>query len=142
MKILTTGTFDILHSGHLDYLEYAKSLGDYLVVHIESDEAVKRHKGNDRPVNNEEARQRLIKSLKIVDQAFIADGEKDYEEILRKIKPDIFIIAPKSNFDLKKQETKYREILPELKIVWFHRNKSGDGQKSSSKIINKINLDL
>lgn len=138
-KVLATGTFDILHTGHLDYLEYAKSLGDYLVVHIESDEAVKRHKGNERPLNNQADRARIIKNLKIIDDTLIADGEQESTKILEKIKPDILVIAPKNTFDLKQKEAEFIKIRPGLQVVWFDQKKN---QISTSGILNKIKEDL
>jgi D-beta-D-heptose 7-phosphate kinase/D-beta-D-heptose 1-phosphate adenosyltransferase len=137
-KVLATGTFDILHSGHLDYLEYAKSLGDYLVVHIESDEAVKRHKGAGRPVNDENSRERIISGLKIVDETLIADGEKEATQILKSVQPDIMVIAPKDSFDLEAKEAEFKSAYPKLQVVWFNKT----DQKSSSSILNKIKEEL
>jgi len=139
IKVLATGTFDILHSGHLDYLEYAKSLGDYLVVHIESDEAVKRHKGVDRPVNDEKNRNRLISNLKIVDETIVADGERAATGILESTNPDILVIAPKDSFDAKTKEAEFKQICPNLRVVWFDQKKT---QISTSGILNKIKEDL
>lgn len=139
IKILATGTFDILHTGHLDYLEEAKSLGDYLVVHVESDQAVKRHKGSGRPVNNEKERRRIIDSLSTVNETILADGELQSEKILKQIQPDVLVIAPKKSFDLKKKEVEFKKICPSLKVIWFDQK---NNELSTSRILNKIKQEI
>ncbi len=139
MKILATGVFDILHTGHLDYLEYAKSLGDFLIVHVESDEAVRRHKGKGRPVNSENDRLRLINNLKIVDQVFVDDGEKNYQSILKKYRPNVFVIAPKKSFNKSEKEIEYKKVLPNLKVVWFAKKPRDN---STTKILDQITKEL
>ena len=67
-KIFVNGTFDVLHAGHLALLNYAKSLGDYLVVGIDTDERVKEKKGPTRPVNSVEDRTLMLINLKAVDK--------------------------------------------------------------------------
>ena len=62
--VFTNGCFDILHRGHAEYLEQAKSLGDLLVVGVNSDTSVKRLKGKDRPINNEKDRAFMLDKLK------------------------------------------------------------------------------
>jgi len=133
-KVLVTGVFDILHLGHLDYLAYAKSFGDFLIVHIESDQAVRRHKGRARPINSECNREKIVQSLKIVDQTFIADGELYAKKILEKYQPDVFVIAQKPDFDIKLKEETFRSILPNLKVVWFSKK----SDHSTSKIVKKL----
>lgn len=133
-KVLASGVFDLLHSGHIRYLEYAKGLGDYLIVHVESDEAVRRHKGEERPVNNQKERLNIINALKIVDEDFVADGEKEAELILKKYQPDFFVLAPKKHLNQKEMEDKLHQVLRGLKIVWFNK----EDTLSSSKIIKKI----
>ena len=78
MKIIfTNGCFDILHVGHINLLEYAKSLGGYLIVGLNSDSSVKKLKGENRPINNEKDRKRLLQSLKFVDEVFIFDNDDE-----------------------------------------------------------------
>ncbi len=74
--VFTNGCFDILHAGHVDYLQSASLLGDYLIVAVNSDDSVKRlDKGVLRPVNNEANRVKLIGALKCVHAAFIFDED-------------------------------------------------------------------
>ena len=89
-KIIVTcnGSFDILHIGHLEFLEEAKQQGDILIVGINSDASVRRYKGNSRPVFPEEQRLRLVQSLKPVDYAFIFEEDNPIP-FLKQLKPDI-----------------------------------------------------
>ena len=81
-RIIVNGTFDILHSGHLALLTYAKSLGDHLVVAIDSDRRVKELKGVSRPVNTQEERQELLSNLRSVDEVRIFDSDPELVDII------------------------------------------------------------
>jgi len=77
MIVWVNGCFDILHTGHLDLLEYAKNLGNvrnFLIVGIDSDHRVKELKGPDRPINNQKDRKRMLESLRFVDKVVIFDS--------------------------------------------------------------------
>jgi len=92
-KIVTTnGVFDILHLGHVKYLEQAKKLGDVLIVGVNSDPSVRHIKGDKRPINNEKSRIGVIAGLESVDFAFLFN-EKDPKKWLSKIKPEIHVKA-------------------------------------------------
>lgn len=86
--IFTNGCFDILHSAHVEYLKKSRELGDKLIVGLNSDASVKKLKGMDRPVNNQEDRMAVLKSLKWVDEVILFDEETPYE-LIKKLKPDI-----------------------------------------------------
>ena len=86
--VFTNGCFDILHKGHIDYLKKSKELGDYLIVGLNSDESIKRIKGDLRPHNNEQDRKEMLESLKFVDEVVIFNDETPYE-LIKSIKPDI-----------------------------------------------------
>jgi len=86
--IFTNGCFDILHPGHIEYLKASRKLGDYLIVAINSDESVKRLKGDKRPINNEVIRAYMLKNLSFVDEVVIFDEDTPYD-IIKKLKPDI-----------------------------------------------------
>jgi len=81
-RIVVNGTFDILHSGHLALLNYARSLGDYLVVAIDSDRRVKELKGQARPVNTQAERAELLSNLRAVDQVSIFDSDQELIDIV------------------------------------------------------------
>jgi D-beta-D-heptose 7-phosphate kinase/D-beta-D-heptose 1-phosphate adenosyltransferase len=86
--IFTNGCFDILHRGHIEYLESSKKLGTKLVIGLNSDESVKRLKGESRPINNQEDRQRALQSLRFVDEVVIFDEDTPYN-LIKQINPDI-----------------------------------------------------
>lgn len=88
--IFTNGCFDILHIGHIKLLEYAKSLGDYLIVGLNSDLSVKKNKGDSRPINNQNNRKELLMSLKWVDEVVVFNEETPLE-LIKQIKPDIIV---------------------------------------------------
>ena len=69
--IFVNGTFDILHPGHIELLNYAKSLGNHLMIGIDSDERVTQLKGPERPINNQRYRAFMLKNLKAVDEVVI-----------------------------------------------------------------------
>ncbi len=81
--IWTNGCFDILHIGHIALFEYAKSLGNYLVVGIDSDSRVKQLKGSNRPINNQYNRKKILDSIKFIDKVIIFNNK---EELIYNIK--------------------------------------------------------
>jgi len=92
-KIFVNGTFDILHRGHLELLNYAKSLGDYLLVGIDSDERVKEKKGLTRPIYNQEERKFFLQNLKAVNEVDIFYDDSGLEGMIKNYKPDIMIVG-------------------------------------------------
>jgi len=88
--VYTYGAFDLLHPGHINMLETSKSYGDKLIVGIVGDEAIKKLKGEDRPIQSEKDRLRIVNSLKCVDKAI---EQKDYDPVpnMKKIKPNILV---------------------------------------------------
>ena len=91
MKIFVNGTFDIIHSGHIKLLNYAASLGDHLLVAIDTDRRVAELKGPTRPINNEYERVGLMINIKGVDQVRVFDSESELEKIIQDYAPDIMI---------------------------------------------------
>ena len=89
--VFTNGCFDILHRGHVSYLNEAKSLGDILVIGINTDKSVKRLKGEDRPVNSEKDRAFMLLNLKAVDYVFYFEENDNPYELIKKIQPDILV---------------------------------------------------
>jgi len=111
--VFVNGTFDIIHSGHLALLNFAKSQGDMLTVAIDTDRRVKELKGQDRPVNNQDERQELLSNLKAVDRVVLFDSTQELLDLVQQ--HDIIV---------KGDDYKDRDI-PELSvnptIVWFER---------------------
>ncbi|MBU0650321.1 D-glycero-beta-D-manno-heptose 1-phosphate adenylyltransferase [bacterium] len=88
--VFTNGCFDILHAGHVRYLNKAKSYGDILIVALNTDESVKGLKGKNRPIIDEIDRTELVASLECVDYVILFDEETPYKTI-KKLKPDILV---------------------------------------------------
>ena len=92
-KIITTnGVFDIIHLGHVKYLEEAKKLGDFLIVGVNTDKSVKENKGDRRPINDEKSRMSILAALESIDYVFLFD-EKEPSNWLSKVKPNIHVKA-------------------------------------------------
>jgi len=88
--VFTNGCFDLVHLGHIDYLEKARALGDRLVLGLNSDASVSRLKGPNRPVVNEYARARLVAALAFVDTVILFD-EPTPQRLIEALKPDILV---------------------------------------------------
>lgn len=87
--VFTNGCFDILHRGHIAYLNRAKALGDVLIIGLNSDTSVRRLKGTDRPINPLEDRAQILAALSCVDHIVPFDGDTP-RELIRVIRPDVF----------------------------------------------------
>src|SRR6476620_3565347 len=88
--VVTNGCFDLLHAGHVTYLEAARNQGDTLLVGVNSDEAVRGLKGPGRPVNSEGDRALVLAALQSVDGVFVF-RERDAVEFLKAVQPDIYV---------------------------------------------------
>ena len=88
--VFTNGVFDLLHPGHLRYLQAAKRHGDLLIVGLNSDASVRRNKGPSRPINPEEERAEVLAALDCVDAVSIFDDETP-ADIIRRVQPDILV---------------------------------------------------
>ena len=91
-RVFVSGTFDILHRGHLELLNYAKSFG-YVIVGIDTDEFVREKKSYGRPVHNQEERKFLLQNLRSVDEVISFSSESEFEELIKSLKPDIIIVG-------------------------------------------------
>ncbi|MGX3011626.1 D-glycero-beta-D-manno-heptose-7-phosphate kinase [Helicobacter sp. 23-1044] len=125
--VFTNGCFDILHFGHISYLRKAKSFGDILVVGLNSDDSVRRLKGDSRPINDESDRAQILKELECVDFVIIFD-ESTPLNLIKQIRPDILV----KGADYKGKEVVGSEIVPDVRLVEFVEG------KSTSKIAEKI----
>lgn len=130
--VTTNGCFDILHVGHVRYLEETKKFGDILIVCLNSDASVRRLKGEGRPINNENDRAEVLNGLKSVDYVVLFD-ENSPAELLAKIKPDIHTKG--ADYTV--------ETLPEAKIIIENGGRLEFIQfvegKSTTNTIKKIN---
>ena len=88
--VFTNGVFDILHPGHLRYLQHARSLGDVLIVGLNADVSVRRNKGPERPINAEHERAEVLEALECVDAVVLFEEDTPHE-IIAAIQPDILV---------------------------------------------------
>jgi D-beta-D-heptose 7-phosphate kinase / D-beta-D-heptose 1-phosphate adenosyltransferase len=125
--VFTNGCFDLLHVGHISYLETAKNFGDILILGLNSDRSITSLKGENRPINLQEDRAYILAALEVVDYVVIFDEDTPYE-LIKSIKPHTLV----KGGDYRGKEVVGQDIADELKLVEFV-----DG-KSSTKIIEKI----
>ena len=125
--IFTNGCFDILHAGHVRYLETAKSYGDVLILGLNSDRSVKALKGDNRPINLELDRAYILAALEAVDYVVVFDDDTPYD-LIKAVKPHVLV----KGGDYEDKAVVGQDIADELKLVQFV-----DG-KSTTKTIEKI----
>jgi rfaE bifunctional protein nucleotidyltransferase chain/domain len=133
-KIFVNGTFDLLHRGHLELLNYAKSLGDFLYVAIDSDERIREKKGFDRPIYNLVDRKFFLENLKSVNYVFMFSTDFELEHIINSVQPDIMIVGS----DWKGKKVIGSEHAKEL--VFFDRIGDYATTKTIKHIIDRRNL--
>jgi D-beta-D-heptose 7-phosphate kinase/D-beta-D-heptose 1-phosphate adenosyltransferase len=125
--IFTNGCFDILHAGHVRYLETAKSYGDVLILGLNSDRSVKALKGENRPINTQLDRAYILAALEAVDYVVVFDDDTPYD-LIKAVKPHTLV----KGGDYEGKAVVGQDIADELKLVQFV-----DG-KSTTKTIEKI----
>ena len=125
--VFTNGCFDILHAGHVDYLQSAKKFGDILIVGLNSDKSIKKIKGDNRPINSQNDRALILGALESVDYVVIFDDETPHN-LISTIKPQILV----KGGDYQNKDVVGEDIVDELKIVKFVAD------KSTSNIIESI----
>ena len=129
--VFTNGCFDILHVGHLTYLNEAKKQGDYLVIGVNSDSSVKRLKGETRPINSEKDRAEMLSGLKAVDMTVIFEEDTPVE-LIESLKPSIHV----KGGDYRKEDLPETEVVErnggEVRILNFVEG------KSTTNIVKKI----
>ena len=91
--IWTNGCFDILHRGHIELFKYAKSLGDKLIVGVDTDEKVKLDKGKSRPINNIGDRVVMLESIRYIDEVVWFDSTEGLSNLIKTIHPNIMVIG-------------------------------------------------
>jgi len=133
--VLVGGCFDIVHLGHLTFLEKAKAEGEILIVLLESDENIRKNKGEGRPINNQEDRAKFLTKLKMVDYVIKLPemkNDEEYFKIINKIKPNVIAVSEKDINLIKKKEQARKigaKLVEVTKII---------PQQSTSKIIEDI----
>ena len=133
--VLACGTFDILHPGHVHYLNECKHLGDFLIVIVARNANVQKFKGKN-PVNNEYSRLRMVQSLKAVNLAILGSEQNIYDRIVQ-LKPDIIALGYDQNpkDDKILQELSVRGIQPRLVRISPHQEQEYKSSKIKQKIV-------
>ncbi|HHE37482.1 MAG TPA: D-glycero-beta-D-manno-heptose 1-phosphate adenylyltransferase [Candidatus Cloacimonetes bacterium] len=129
--VFTNGCFDIIHAGHVQYLQEAKNLGDILIIGLNSDESVRKLKGKNRPLNNELNRAIVLSGFYFVDYVVIFEEDTPYD-LINLIKPDILV----KGGDWKIQDIVGSDIV--LKKKGKVKSLSFKDGFSTTKLINKI----
>lgn len=129
--VFANGIFDLLHTGHINLLRFAKSLGGRLVVGINSDRVTKELKGPDRPINNEADRKAVLETLDCVDEVLIFD-QTSPESLIRELHPDIVVKGAEWTSD----EVRRRDNVPEdIEVKVFPLVMEGSGSKYSTSTL-------
>ena len=129
--VVVNGTFDILHPGHVSMLNTARSLGDYLVVCIDTDRRVKELKGQSRPINDQFFLKVMLQNLKAVDIVEFFDSQEELIKLFELYKPDIMV---------KGSDWKGKSIVAEKyikEIHWYDRIEEYSTTKTIQDIINR-----
>lgn len=137
VRVLATGTFEILHPGHLLYLEEAKKLGDELFVVVARDVNVRRRKRT--PIIPEEQRVQMVSALKVVDKAMLG-SERDMYEPLYTIKPDIITIGYDQDFNEEELERELRKRGFNSKVIRIKKHNSNAFCKAEEIIKHIVEL--
>ena len=125
--VFTNGCFDILHAGHVSYLQKARELGDLLIVGLNSDESLRRLKGSSRPIITQDDRAAVLAALECVDFVIIFEEDTPYE-LVKLIAPSILV----KGADYRDKEVVGSEFAKEVKLIEFVQG------RSSTSIIEKI----
>ena len=128
--VFTNGVFDLVHSGHVELLNFAKMLGDKLVVGLNSDDSTRLLKGSKRPINTEKDRKNIIQSLRAVDEVIIFDKTQT-KDLIKSLKPNIIV----KGGEWTAEEVRERDEIPENIEVFVYPFKEG---YSSTNIIKMI----
>jgi len=133
-KVFVNGSFDVLHSGHLDMLEYASSLGNHLLVAIDTDARIEYNKGKGRPFNPLSIRKRLMLALKPVSGVTVFNTDQELIDIIRRFEPDIMV---------KGSDWKGKPIIGEeycKKVIFYERTNGQSTTKTIQDFIDRRQL--
>ena len=134
VRVMASGVFDIIHTGHISYLEQAKSLGDELVAVVACDSTVRARKHE--PITPESMRVRIVGALKPVDRAVIG-GTGDMFETVREVDPDIIVLGFDQQFDPKELEKRLAECgMGKIRVV--RAEECAEDLNATRRIIRRI----
>lgn len=140
--VLVGGCFDVLHPGHIVFLEKAKKAGDYLIVLLESDQKVKLLKGANRPVHSQKERAKVLSALSFVDSVVMLPfmkSDREYDELIAKIKPDI-IAATRGDKNALYHQRSAKLVGGEFKFVTAMVGNHSTSRILGSRHFNKVTV--
>jgi rfaE bifunctional protein nucleotidyltransferase chain/domain len=114
--VLTSGSFDLIHLGHVKYLDRAKALGDVLVVGVDSDAKIRARKGDDRPLVPEMERLEMLAHQRPVDLIYLKDGEDERWALIKAVEPDVLVLTEDHNYSDDDQAA-LAELVGEVAVV-------------------------
>lgn len=129
---MVNGTFDIVHRGHIELLNYAKSFGDQLLVAIDTDRRVKELKGDSRPINNQDDRKNLLYNLKAVDIVMLFDSKDELISIMKEYKPDVYVKGSDWKHDKGSTAEQYCK-----QVIYYDRVGDYSTTKTIQDIVNR-----
>lgn len=136
--VLAGGCFDLLHIGHLQFLEKAKKEGDILTIALENDANVKQIKGLNRPINSQEDRAKILASVSLINYIILLpkmEGHKDYFSLVQALKPDVIAVT-KGDPYLEQKQKQARMVGGKLRVVIGHLKSS-----STSQLVKILGID-
>jgi rfaE bifunctional protein nucleotidyltransferase chain/domain len=114
--VLTSGSFDLIHLGHVKYLAKAKELGDVLVVGVDSDRKIRERKGEDRPLVPEQERLEMLAHQRPVDLIYLKDEEAERWALIKAVEPDVLVLTEDHTYSAEEQAA-LGELCGELAVL-------------------------
>jgi D-glycero-beta-D-manno-heptose 1-phosphate adenylyltransferase len=114
--VLTSGSFDLVHLGHVKYLAKAKELGDVLIVGVDSDAKIRRRKGDDRPMVPESERLEMLAHQRPVDVIFLKAEDEERWALIRAVRPDVLVLSTDHSYS-EDEQAQLRELCGEVRVL-------------------------
>lgn len=114
--VLTSGSFDLIHLGHVKYLARAKELGDVLAVGVDSDTKIKKRKGDDRPMVPEQERLEMLAHQRPVDLIYLKEDDERRWALIEAVSPDVLVLSEDHSYSDKELE-QLKEVCGEIEII-------------------------
>jgi FAD synthetase len=135
VRVMASGVFDLIHPGHISYLQQARSFGDELVVVVACDDTVRKNKHE--PITPDYMRAKIVGSLKPVDVAIVGKNNGDIFDTVREVKPDVIVLGFDQHFDAEKlRESLEKEGLGHIRVE--RATETADDLNATRRIVKKI----
>ncbi|AMH94896.1 FAD synthase ribL [methanogenic archaeon ISO4-H5] len=135
VRVMASGVFDLIHPGHISYLQQARAFGDELVVVVACDDTVRKNKHE--PITPDYMRAKIVGSLKPVDAAIVGKNNGDMFDTVREVKPDVIVLGFDQHFDVDKlKESLEKEGLGHIRVE--RATETADDLNATRRIIKKI----